>query len=52
MNFYIYDSETGDHVDTITGATNAECESLASKKYDWNDYFASYNYAEKIEVDQ
>lgn len=52
MNFYIYDLSTGAHVDTITGATNEECERLAGEKYDWNDYLAAYTYAPKIEVDE
>lgn len=52
MNFYIYDSSTGEHIDTITGTTNEECERLADEKYNWDDYLASYTYAPKIEVDQ
>lgn len=50
MEFYIYDLSTGDHVDTITGADNADCERLAAEQYDWNDYCGSYVYAPRIEV--
>ena len=42
MTIYIYCSETGQQVDAISGADNAECERLADEKWGSNDYFWSY----------
>ena len=42
MTIYIIDNETGDTVDAIEGANNAECERLADEKWGSNDYTWTY----------
>lgn len=40
---YIYNIETNEHVATITGSNNANCEAVANEQYGSNDYAWTYS---------
>jgi len=46
---YIYSIETNEHVATITGSSNDDCESVAKERYGWNDYSWTYSPAFKFD---
>lgn len=41
MKLYIYTPSDMQHVATVTGETNAECERAAAAAYDLNDEYAA-----------
>lgn len=43
MKLYIYSLENNLHVATVTGETNAACESAAEAAYGSNDYAWTYS---------
>lgn len=49
MTLYVYDTETMEIVEEITGESNAECEERAAH-YDWDVYGATYATDGLIEV--
>jgi hypothetical protein len=40
---YIYNIETNEHVATITGSSNDDCEIVATERYGCNDYSWTYS---------
>jgi len=40
---YVYSIETNEHIATITGSSNASCESVANEQYGSNDYGWTYS---------
>jgi|688.fasta_scaffold01948_18 hypothetical protein len=40
---YIYSIETNEHVATITGSSNDDCEIVANERYGSNDYAWTYS---------
>ena len=43
MKLIVYIPETDEHVATITGETNEECERVAKDRYGSNDYSWTYS---------
>jgi hypothetical protein len=51
LTLTVFSLETGNVVDRITGASNAECERTMSDKWGTNDYGATYCEVEGDAVD-